>query len=291
MDSSIFKHKLEQPVALKIQRIVEEAEDIKSFFFSRSEGIINDSGYMTRSFGEKGLFSARPGQFVFLWIPRLNMKPFGVSYMSDGEFGVTVCKVGGFTEELFKKKPGDHIGIQGPHGSGFNIKPGKAILVAGGYGVAPLAYLAEELEKIGADVSFIIGAKFEDLLLYRKRFKGSKIKTTWVTDDGSFGKKGYTTTALEQELGKDNSSVDLIYTCGPEVMMKGVIDISDRHDIACEASLERYMKCGFGICGQCCCDSSGVRVCTNGPVFSKEFIKKNISEFGRYKRDSTGNKV
>ena len=276
-----ISEKIEQPIAMKILNIIDEANDIKTFVLSRKGAILDDEEYLTKAFGKEKKFTAVPGQFVMLWLPRLNMKPFGISYMDKETFSVTVCKVGAFTEELFKKKKGDIVGIMGPYGNGFDM--GARIKKA-------IAFLAEELATNGVKVKFIIGAKTEAMLLYRNRFKAKKnIEMFYATDDGSFGEKGFTTNILNKILEKD-SEVDMIYTCGPEIMMKGVIDISDKYNISCQASLERYMKCGFGVCGQCCCDSSGVRVCKEGPAFSKEFIKQNISEFGKYKRDGTGKK-
>ena len=263
--------KIEQPIIMPIIDIVDEAQDIKTFKF-------------------KGKIKARPGQFVLLWIPRLNLKPFGVSYQDDNSFSVTVSKIGKFTKELFKKKVGDRIGIQGPYGKTFQIDKKNVILVGGGYGAAPLAFLAETLEKQGAKVTFIIGAKTKGCFIYESRFKNSKINLLCMTDDGSLGKKGFTTDVLKQILNKDKN-VDMVYTVGPEIMMKKVIEVTDEYKIPCQASLERYMKCGFGICGQCCVDRVGVRVCQEGPVFSKEFIKKYINEFGKYERDKTGNKI
>jgi dihydroorotate dehydrogenase electron transfer subunit len=298
--NKIFKRKIEQPAAMKIRKIIDEAKDIRTFVFSRGEDILDEKGYRERHFSEHNIFTAVPGQFVMLWLPEVDMKPFGISHQDYSYFSLTICKVGPFTEKLFLKKVGDYVGIQGPHGTGFSTNCKNAVLVAGGYGVAPLAFLADELSKSGADVKFIIGAKTKESVLFQDRFKNSKVQILYTTDDGSFGEKGYATDALrrileknqKENIGKDqSSSIDMIYTCGPEIMMKKVIEISDEFNIDCQASLERYMKCGFGICGQCCCDGSGVRICTSGPAFSKEFIKKNISEFGNYKRDGTGKKI
>lgn len=262
---------LEQPISMKIADIKDEAENIKTFTF------------------ENPNFKAAPGQFVMVWIPRKNMKPFGVSYQEDGKFSVTVCRVGDFTEELFNKKVGDYVGVQGPHGTGFIQGKKNAVLVAGGYGAAPLAFLADELNKSGAKVTFIIGARNKDAILYKERFEKSNVDFRICTDDGSCGKEGFTTDELKDVIANDDS-IDMIYTVGPEIMMKKVIEISDEHDIECQASLERYMKCGFGICGQCTCDDSGVRVCKAGPVFNKKFIQEHVQEFGKYHRDGTGNK-
>jgi dihydroorotate dehydrogenase electron transfer subunit len=106
------------------------------------------------------------------------------------------------------------------------------------------------------------------------------------TDDGSFGIKGFTTDVLMDLLKKEK--FDCVYTCGPEVMMKKVFDICDDKGIKCQASLERYMKCGFGLCGTCCIDDK--LICKDGPVFDSNQLRK-LSEFGVFNRDKSGSKV
>ena len=118
--------------------------------------------------------------------------------------------------------------------------------------------------------------------------KHSKIKTYPATDDGSFGFKGYTTQVLEDLL--KNNKIDIVYTCGPELMMKFILDICEKFNIQCELSLERFMKCGIGACGQCCVDNGGKTVCKDGPVFQGNVIK-NMHEFGKYHRTKSGRKV
>ncbi len=269
MNNPFKTNNLEQPTAIKIHSIYQETDNIKTFTF-------------------RHLINAKPGQFIMVWIPRIGMKPFGISCIDQETFSITVSQVGNFTNELFKKKEGDYVGFMGPYGNGFTTDKKNAILVAGGYGSAPLAFLAEELKKKGTKVTLIIGAKTKDQLTYKKRFANASIKTIFCTDDGSEGEKGYTTDILKEELQKNKP--DVIYTVGPEIMMKKVIEIGDEYDIECEASLERYMKCGFGVCGQCCIDDTGERSCKTGPVYNKEYIKKYIKEFGKYKRDGTGKK-
>ncbi len=259
----------EQPIMLKIENIVEEAKDLKTFVFEYS-------------------LNAKPGQFIIAWLPRIDEKPFGVAFQTKNKFAITVSKVGSFTKKMHKLEVGDKIGIRGPYGNGFNIKGRRIVLVAGGYGAAPLAFLADEAHKKGIKVDFIIGAKTKELLPYIERMKKAGITTHICTDDGSYGIKGFTTDVLKKIL-KENK-VDMVYTCGPEIMMKFVIGICDEHNIPCEISLERYMKCGFGICGQCCVDPTGWRICKDGPVFSKQQARQ-ITEFAKYKRDAAGKKV
>ena len=178
--------KLEQPQAIKIAKIIEETKDSRTFGFYHST-------------------KAKPGQFILLWLPRVDMKPFGISRQEKNYFEITVCKVGPFTKALFHKKVGDWVGIQGPYGTSFDTSYKSVAIVAGGYGVAPLAFLADVLLEKGADVTFIYGAKTADRLIYQKRFKNNpNFKIIWVTDDGSFGERGFATDALERVLVKNN---------------------------------------------------------------------------------------
>lgn len=261
--------KLEQPVVLQIKKIADEAEKTKTFVF------------------DYGLES-EPGQFINLWIPKFDEKPFSISYQDDKRFAITVACIGIFTEEMRKLKEGDLIGIRGPYGKAFNLKGKNIILVGGGCGCGPLAFLADEAIKKGVDVSFIIGARTKDALLFLERMKKNNVKTFVTTDDGSFGVKGFATDLLKDFLEKNH--IDAVYSCGPEKMMKKVAEMCKDKKIYCELSLERYMKCGFGVCGQCCMDDSGFRVCTDGPVINGEDALK-LREFGSYRRDAAGKKV
>jgi dihydroorotate dehydrogenase electron transfer subunit len=128
----------------------------------------------------------------------------------------------------------------------------------------------------------IHGARSREFLLYRKRYRNMIL----TTDDGSFGRKGFVTDALEEELKKKKYS--MVYTCGPEMMMKKVVDLCNAYHVECEASLERFMKCGFGICGNCMVDDT--ILCIDGPIFDKKTLN-SLKEFGHVARLKTGRKV
>ncbi|MBW2992487.1 dihydroorotate dehydrogenase electron transfer subunit [Candidatus Woesearchaeota archaeon] len=259
----------EQPIMLEIEKIVDEAKDFKTFIFRHN-------------------LYAEPGQFIMAWLPGIDEKPFSVSFQDNERFGITIFKIGKFTENLFKLKDGDKLGIRGPYGNGFTLKKGNIVLVGGGCGSAPMGFLADELKKFNSKINFIIGAKCKESLLFLDRMNHSNIKITIATDDGSYGFKGFTTEVLENILKK--RQIDMVYTCGPEIMMKFVVQICDKYNVPCELSLERFMKCGIGVCGQCCMDNSGVIVCKDGPVFSGKVVKQ-LKEFGNYKRAKSGKKV
>ncbi len=256
----------ERPVMYRIEEARKEAREIKTFFF-------------------RGNISAAPGQFVMLWVPGAGQRPFGISYQEDDRFAVTVRKVGGVTERLFGMKKGERVGIQGPYGRAFSAEGQRVALVGGGYGTAPLALLADVLSESGRDVTFIIGAANRDFLLYGERFRESGVKTVYATDDGSFGHKGFCTECLKEML--TGRAVDYVYCCGPEMMMAEVFRMCTDAGVPAEFSLERYIKCGFGVCGSCVLDPTGWRVCKEGPVFTSEELKK-VTEFGRYKRNGSG---
>jgi dihydroorotate dehydrogenase electron transfer subunit len=245
-----------RPVNAVITKVVEEAPNIRTFFFDTS-------------------FELIPGQFVMVWIRGIDEVPMAFSY----DNAITVQKVGPATSALFELDECDSIGIRGPFGKGFDIKKGHLILVAGGVGAAPLAPLAENAAMSGAKITALLGAKTKDELLFRGRFEAVG-EVRIATDDGSEGKHGYVTQLLE-----DEKNYDQIYCCGPEIMMKKVLDKVTPSKS--QFSLHRYIKCGLGICGACCVD--GLRVCKDGPVFSGDVLKK--TEFGVYRRNECGERV
>ena len=259
----------EKPIIFEIDKIVKEAKDINTYWL-------------------EGDIDAKPGQFVMVWIPGVDLKPFGISYKEEERFAMTIRKVGPFSSRIFDLKKGDRIGIQGPYGRGFSGKGKTVALVGGGYGTAPLGFLADESLKSGKNIFFITGAVTKDCLLFRERFKSKRIKMIFSTDDGSFGHSGLCTGCLTDLLSKEK--IDYVYCCGPEKMMVKVFEICEKRKIPAEFSLERYMKCGFGVCGTCCLDGTGWRVCRDGPVFTLDELKR-MAEFGKYRRDATGKRV
>jgi dihydroorotate dehydrogenase electron transfer subunit len=226
-----------------------------------------------------------PGQFFMIWIPHVDEIPMSVSYIDKRIKGITFKKVGNATEELFKLKVGDKIGIRGPYGNGFKINGKNILFVAGGTGIAMIAPSVERAIEKNIKTTVLLGVKNKNDLFFENRIKNSGAELLVCTDDGSYGYNGFVTCLAEDKIS--NNKYDQILTCGPEVMMKKLFNIC-KH-ISFQASLERYMKCGFGLCGQCCV-GDGLRVCEEGPVFD-EITLKNIEDFGSYKRDASGNKV
>lgn len=244
-----------------------------------------------------------PGQFVMVWLPGVDEKPYAISYLSERQFGITVIKRGRFSSRLHEAEPGTLAGFRGPYGRGFwgwqdhIARPGIA-LIGGGCGMAVLAILADRLLL----ATVVQGAPTAEEVLYADRFPQQII----CTEDGTRGRKGVPTDWLRQALapgrpqGLDGAQSGsgatpriqspplMVYTCGPEAMMAKVVRICREAGVPCQASLERYVKCGCGVCGQCECD--GQLVCRDGPVFSGEELGQ-MPSFGRVARLKSGQKA
>ena len=259
---------IEQPIMVKICDILEESPGVKTFFFKLN-------------------LNFEPGQFVMVWIPLLDEKPFTISSIQKGLVGISVLKRGIFTNALHSKKIGDMLGIRGPYGRGFSLKlDSNSCVVGGGIGMASLATLVDRLnlvvDKRRGHVTVIQGARTVAEIIYQKRFRDMKL----CTEDGTAGFKGTTVDLLKDLLKKQR--FQKVYTCGPEKMLHKVVELCREHSIECEVSLERYIKCGFGVCGQC--DCGGQRVCIDGPVFNTEELSR-MEDFGRITITKTGERV
>lgn len=250
---------VEKPRVVRITRIVEENPGVKTFFLEAE-------------------IDANPGQFLMVWLPGADEKPISVSYAKP--LGITVRKVGKFTEKLLGSKPGDLIGIRGAYGNGFSTGKKNPVVVGGGIGVPPIAILAERINPIT-----IVGARTKDDLLFVKRLEKCSKRVMVMTDDGSAGKKGFVTEPLEEVLS--SGKIGQVYACGPEKMLVKCLEIANRHNVPIELSLERYMKCGIGICGNCVLGES--RICRDGPVYTGEQLEG--TEFGKSKLDRSGTMI
>ena len=262
----------DRPRTHKITEIVRETHKVKTYKF----------------FDEHLALHAKPGQFLMLWIPGVDEIPISISKVNRATFEVwiTVARVGDATSKLDAFKEGDVIGVRGPYGTAFTIDDYKKILIiGGGYGIAPLAFLAEEAHRLGKLLNVIIGAKTKEDLFFVNRFKKVTKALLISTDDGSFGVKGFTTDVYLSFLESTSTKPDVVLTCGPEKMMAKVYSISEKFGIPVQASLERYMKCGIGICGSCALGP--YRVCIDGPVFTSDMLKEVLNELGKLKRDGS----
>jgi dihydroorotate dehydrogenase electron transfer subunit len=262
--------------SIVIDQIIEETPTVKTFIFK--DDISS---------------KAKPGQFLMVWIPGVEELPMSV--MVSGKRGyaaITIRKHGFGSTALFNKRYGELLGVRGPYGNQFKIdkESKKALLVGGGTGLVPLMRLTTTLNELKIDTTVIIGAKSKEEMFFEKQANNFLNKTKHnviiSTEDGTYGVKGYATDVMSTVVNKNK--FDTVYTCGPELMMKKVFDIGLAKSLSIQASLERYMKCGVGICASCCIGDQ--LVCKDGTVFNEKQLSA-MTEFGRMYRDKSGRKV
>ncbi len=232
---------------------------------------IETDNYRTKTFILDASLAAAPGQFIMAWLPRFDEKPF--SLVSADPVTLMVTAVGPFTRLLHEMAPGDRLWVRGAYGKGFQLpRPGlRASFVGGGYGVAPLLWLARSWQGQLAALSVVVGAGSAQDLLYADHFSqlhedyakvGSALKLLTCTEDGSAGAQGRVTDLLEGRLAADE--FDLICACGPDGMLAALDRLGERYAVPRQLSWEAYMRCGIGICGSC--EHEGHVLCLDGPV-------------------------
>jgi len=246
---------------LRVLEVVRHGPQLGSFYLERT-------------------FDAEPGQFVNVWVPGLDEKPFSISDLTATRLELSVKAVGRLSTRLLEMRSGDWVGLRGPFGRGFSIQD-DSLLVAGGSGLAPVRFLAHRLAERGFAFRLAIGVKTRADLFFSEEYE----KHEPMSEDGSVGGTGLVTQRVAQWIGERRPRQ--ICAAGPEPMMLAVRALADRAEVPYELSLERYMKCGFGLCGQCCLDGAGLRVCCEGPVFRREDLE-GITELGQPHRMASG---
>ena len=228
---------------------------------------------------------AAPGQFVMLWVPGDDELPMSLSWVGSRK-GVTVKAMGDTSRRILDIPLGARLGVRGPFGTRFDVSPRTILLVGGGSGTAVLAPAAEAALHMGARVTAALGATTAKELLFEKRLRDAGATVAVATDDGSAGHRGYVTGLAESLLSAH--PYDVVWTCGPEVMMQKVAAAGRAAGVPVVFSVERHMKCALGMCDACALGP--FHVCVDGPVFPAERISP-LPEFGRSKRDPSGRLV
>ena len=228
---------------------------------------------------------ALPGQFVMLWIPGDDELPMSLSHVGRRK-GVTVKVMGETSRHIQRLAAGDLIGVRGPYGNRFDVSPRRVLVVGGGSGTAVLAPAVELALAHGSAVTCALGATTANELLFAARLEEAGATVLTSTDDGSVGARGFVTERLAGLL--DGQTWEAVWTCGPEVMMRKVVDAGAARGIPVFGSVERQMKCALGLCDACALGP--FHVCVDGPVFSGATLA-SLPDFGRFKRDPSGRKV
>ena len=203
---------------------------------------------------------AKPGQFVFAWIPGVGEKPFSI--MDNAPFTLGMLERGEFTREFSKLKEGDSFYVRGPYGETPRIETDKpVVLVAGGCGIAGVYFLAKNFSETNKVVT-LLGAKDKQHLPYLREFE-SFGEVHVATEDGSMGKQGFVTD-LFREAGLREQSYFM--NCGPRAMVEAVLPLELRISSPKRvySSVDYMTQCGVGICGRCA-NKEGLRTCVEGP--------------------------
>ncbi|MCZ6829210.1 MAG: dihydroorotate dehydrogenase electron transfer subunit [Gammaproteobacteria bacterium] len=224
-------------------------------------------------FAADEVIPGEPGEFVMVrgdWgcHPVL---PRAFSLVESGVTGSILVKAAGpGSDLLIGMNVGDELVVFGPLGNGFSVEPfeRRPVLVAGGVGVAPLLFLAQQLAAAGVRSTFLYGARTEhDLPLADDIAAVAELRVT--TEDGSVGEKGLITEPLQRVLQEDPKAI--VYSCGPEGMLEAVARVAMAQQVECQVALEAPMACGMGTCKGCAVMTTAGSykyVCYDGPVFA-----------------------
>ncbi len=229
---------------------------------------------------------AKPGQFIALMVNDKGERiPLTIVDTNKHAGSITlICQVLGFTtRSLSNMKAGESLySLVGPLGHSTDIhKYGKVILVGGGVGIAEIYPVAKALKAAGNHITTILGARSKDLLILENELKAVSDKFLVATDDGSYGRKGFTTDILDETLKSEKH--DLVYSVGPIPMMKRSSAVTANYNVKTIVSLNAIMIDATGMCG-CCRVSIGGKTlfsCVDGPEFDAhevdwdELIKSN----------------
>ncbi|PZX15340.1 dihydroorotate dehydrogenase electron transfer subunit [Breznakibacter xylanolyticus] len=221
----------------------------------------------------------RPGQFVQVKVEdRPNVflrRPISVhdADKNQGILRLLVQEVGEGTRWMGQLEPGQKLNLVYPLGNSFPMpKTDRVLLVGGGCGIAPLLFLGKELRKHGIKPRFLMGARSAAHLIDMSEYR--ELGDVYVTtEDGSEGTKGF---VIHHPVMKtDKPDFDVIYTCGPEPMMKVLAKYAANHHLDCHVSLENSMACGIGACLCCVTATQQGNKCTciDGPVFDSKDLK------------------
>ena len=251
---------------------------INDFILTRKEAC-QKNFYFYEFQSEKQLEKIIPGQFVQVKIddsPNTFLRrPFSIHDVDykNNSLQLLIKIVGDGSKRLSILKPGDKVNMMYPLGNGFPLYENrKALLAGGGYGIAPLYHLARELKPLNTACDFIFGARnINDLILTEKFSETAPLEI--CTEDASAGFHGMITEhPAFENLDKQ---YDVVYTCGPEPMMKAIAAIAEEKNVECLLSLDNLMGCGIGVC-LCCItptNNGNEIVCLNGPVFNSKDLK------------------
>jgi dihydroorotate dehydrogenase electron transfer subunit len=229
---------------------------------------------------------AEPGQFVMVWFPGDDELPMSLSYTATRTKGITVKVMGDTSRRVQAVPVGARLGIRGPYGNRFDLSPRRVLVVGGGSGAAVLAPAVDKALARGTSAVVALGATRAPELLFKDRFRSMGARVEVATDDGSEGVHGFVTVVAERLLKSE--PFDAVWTCGPEVMMRKVVESARPLHVPVYCSMERHMKCALGMCDACALGP--YHVCIDGPVFDADRLS-SVPDFGTFHRDPSGRRI
>jgi len=246
---------------------------------------------------------AEPGQFVALAVggdtsANLLRRCFSIHQVSSaGTLDIVVAARGPGTRWLTGLSAHDKVNIVGPLGRPFPLpeEPVAAVLVGGGYGSAPLFWLAHVLRERGCHVEVVLGAATQDRLFGVAEASGAAHGVTVTTDDGSMGVPGWVSGVLPDVLRRSHAGI--VYACGPMAMLESVSAIAASQGAVAHVAVEESMACGVGVCMTCVMPVFGddgltrmVRSCLDGPTFRGDRVRWDAFDNGwcRVPEDALG---
>ena len=240
---------------------------------------------------------AEAGQFVALAVggdtsANLLRRCFSIYKVGPGADGGTVDIVvaarGAGTRWLTGLSTHEEVNIIGPLGRAFPLpeEPVAAVLVGGGYGSAPLFWLASILKERGCHIEMVLGAATQERLFGVIEAQGAADGITVTTDDGSMGVRGWVSDVLPDVIRRSNAGV--VYGCGPMAMLRSITDLAKAEGATSQVAVEESMACGVGVCMTCVMPVVGddgltrmVRSCVEGPTFRGDRVRWDAFENGR----------
>ena len=228
--------------------------------------------------------NAMPGQFIIVMSKedseRIPLTIYDYN-LDNGTLDLIYQVVGASTKELSENKDAV-FAITGPLGKPNEIcknyeeyKGKRIIYVAGGVGIAPVYPQVKYLKEKGFNIDIIYGARSKDLLLIKNKIEQVASKVYYVTDDGTYGEKGFVTDVLKQHINE----YDICVAIGPVIMMKNVAELTKEYNLKTIVSMNPIMVDGTGMCGACRCEVEGKPkfACIDGPEFDGHKINFDIA--------------
>ncbi len=238
----------------------------QSYFTIQNNISLTENVYKMTLLGDTSAITA-PGQFINIKLSGMFLRrPISVYDYTDESVTIIYKVVGKGTVLMSKMQSGEQLDILSGLGNGYDtsVSGQNPLLIGGGVGIPPLYNLAKKLLSEGKNVSAILGFNTKDEVFCETEFKELGVNVIVTTVDGSYGIKGFVTSAIKKNY-------DYFYACGPEPMLKAVYSATVTSG---QLSFEERMGCGFGACMGCSCKTlyGNKRICKDGPVLVKEEI-------------------